>query len=351
MVATTTFGLTFSFHSALTRPFRSYFVDIGPGWARSSNKIRTIEMLTDDEIRSSKDESLTERISTTTTTTGATCKPPLVLVHGFAVGLGTWILNLDSLASNCDRKIYAFDLIGFGRSSRPTFDLEGNIDDQFIDTFEKWRQDRKIDKFILLGHSFGGYLSACYALKYPERVCHLILADPWGVPDRKKSRYDIANGFPIWYKLIRPVLRQFSPLVLLRAAGPFGLRLTQRTSVDMPRKYAPKLKENAGKIVEYIYHCNAQRVSGELAFKALTIPFAWAKNPLIYRLTDLREPISVSFIYGSKSWVDRSTGASLREHLGPNRVSMNIIEGAGHHVNADNYAKFNEIVQEICSRF
>eukprot|EP00967_Tisochrysis_lutea_P084670 scaffold118492_cov19-Tisochrysis_lutea.AAC.1 len=34
---------------------------------------------------------------------------------------------------------------------------------------------------VLVGHSLGGYLSACYALKYPEHVEHLILVCPAGV--------------------------------------------------------------------------------------------------------------------------------------------------------------------------
>ena len=38
----------------------------------------------------------------------------------------------------------------------------------------------KLEKMILLGHSFGGYLSAAYALKYGKCVSALILADPWG---------------------------------------------------------------------------------------------------------------------------------------------------------------------------
>lgn len=35
----------------------------------------------------------------------------------------------------------------------------------FIDSFEEWRKAKNISNFILLGHSFGGYVAAKYSLK------------------------------------------------------------------------------------------------------------------------------------------------------------------------------------------
>ena len=145
---------------------------------------------------------------------------PLVMVHGMGGGVGLWAQNLDSLASK--RPVYAFDLLGFGRSSRPKF--QGDVDQvesQFVESIEEWREEMKIDKMILLGHSLGAYVVSLYALKYPEKIQHLFLVDPWGFP--KPLPPEEYREIPLRYRIIGKLASPFNPLAIMRVAGPWGL--------------------------------------------------------------------------------------------------------------------------------
>lgn len=90
------------------------------------------------------------------------------MVHGFGGGVGLWIRNLEALSRS--RPVYAFDLLGFGRSSRPSFPSDAEkAEEKFIESIEQWRQTVGVENMVLLGHSLGGYLATSYAIQYPSR--------------------------------------------------------------------------------------------------------------------------------------------------------------------------------------
>lgn len=67
-------------------------------------------------------------------------------------------MNLEGLSEN--NPVYAFDTLGFARSSRPTFSDDPEIiEQQFVDSIERWREVMNLSKMVLLGHSFGGFLA------------------------------------------------------------------------------------------------------------------------------------------------------------------------------------------------
>lgn len=146
---------------------------------------------------------------------------PLVLLHGFAGGLGFWTLNLDSLSQK--QNVYAIDILGFGRSSRPTFSADpSEAEAVFTKSLEEWRIEIGLEDFILVGHSFGGYLAAAYTLSHPKRVEHLILVDPWGFPEVPEPG-DEPIQIPGFVKLLVNAITSFNLLAVIRAAGPLGM--------------------------------------------------------------------------------------------------------------------------------
>ncbi|KAI9867491.1 MAG: hypothetical protein M1813_009050 [Trichoglossum hirsutum] len=122
---------------------------------------------------------------------GEAVEENLVMLHGYGAGLGFFYKNFEGLSRDKGWKLYALDLLGMGRSSRPNFrvhakDQQGKIreaENWFIDALEEWRLQKDIDRFTLLGHSLGGYLAVAYALKYPGHLKKLILASPVGIPE------------------------------------------------------------------------------------------------------------------------------------------------------------------------
>lgn len=331
----------------MKKPYTGRYVNIGSGWGRDENKIWTIEIdNSGNNLRASPHHS--QRSSQSSLK-----QLPLVMIHGFGCGASIWCLNMDSLSDH--RKIYAFDVLGFARSSRPYFSKSEKMAEfEIVESIERWRKAIGLDeKFILCGHSFGGYLSLAYALQFPDRVAHVVLADPWGIPSHQTASASSSAQIvlPSWVKLVaRLIFKTLNPLAVLRAAGPFGPGLVHKLRPDIRKKFEPLTGEQGSSIVlDYVYHCNAQSPpAGEIAFKTLALPTGWAKNPMIQRIDKLHPSIDLSFIYGERSWIDRQPGIQIKQLCTERSVEVHVIHGAGHHVYADKLEDFNRLVNKAC---
>ncbi|CCD66980.1 Abhydrolase domain-containing protein abhd-5.1 [Caenorhabditis elegans] len=258
-------------------------------------------------------------------------KYPIVLIHGFGAGVALWGSAIKRLAQF--QNVYAIDLPGFGRSSRTKFSTDPETaEKEMIEAIEQWRVKMNLEKMNLVGHSFGGYLSTSYALKYPKRIENLILADPWGFTDVDPS---FLEKLTKRQKALFWVILKFNPLAALRLVGGYGPSLMKRLRPDLEQKYSED-------VYDYIYLANSGNPTGEIIFKSLSENLRWAKNPMSKRFHELDKTVPVKFIHGGMSWVDWKT---TREMFGSmDHVESHIIEGAGHHVYADDTDRFVELV-------
>lgn len=313
---------------------------------------------------------------------GKSITPPevtdVVLVHGYAASLGLFIDNFDSLSSIPGVKIHAIDLLGFGFSSRPKFPKLPNntkedvykVEDWFIDSMEEWRIKRNINRFILIGHSFGGYLSCAYAMKYNRKLIDasskahnlidkMILVSPVGV---ERSKYSLikndtdletrlenqsesqvpltreltadqesivqgtdtqpkvgdddenARGQRLFHHLWR---HHYSPFGIVRNIGPMRSKFISRWTTHRFAHVYYQNPEHFFNVHNYIYRIFNGAGSGEYAITRVLDVGAMARLPLIDRVpqkvVDMKLP--TLWLYGDKDWMNDEAGQEITAEI------------------------------------
>lgn len=320
-----------------------------------------------------------ENIETPTKDRPAPPVKDVVLIHGYAASLGLFLDNFDELSSVPGIRIHAIDLLGFGFSLRPPFpslpletvDQVNKVEDWFIDAIERWRQQRGISRFTLMGHSFGGYLLSCYALKYNQRqpsgeslLDKLVLISPVGVErlvvsiiPKDDEDTDI-NGTSTddWLKRNTRKLRMikymwgrnWSPFLVIR----HGLvALSKLVSLWTLWRFAHYYKDDPTKfnlMHNYIYRVFTAPGLGEYALTRTLAFGALAKLPLIDRVPRafVNQKLPTMWLYGDRDWMNERAGEATVKRI--NQLAGNstmaeyvVVPSAGHHVYLDNPKAFN----------
>lgn len=321
--------------------------------------------------------------------TGEEADQNLVILHGYGAGLGFFYKNFEALSRPQGWKLYALDMLGMGRSTRPPFKIHAKSrEDQireaeawFIDSLEEWRKKKNINKMTLVGHSMGGYMAVCYALKYPGRLNKLILASPVGIPEdpyavkadmpeppestladeftqdqetesRKANTTGDNNNFlnartkaerqqqaakgdkdisdtqpaprkplPKWLTILWDA--NISPFSFVRWSGPFGPRLVSGWT---SRRFSHLPSEEALALHDYSYSLFKLRGSGEYALAYILAPGAFARSPLIRRVAGIgRQQLAATMTTAS----NMSSPASSFENVAPPSSSKTLTKETG----------------------
>jgi proline iminopeptidase len=134
-------------------------------------------------------------------------KPALVIHGGPGSGCTPWHRRLfDSSAY----RLVLFDQRNCGRShphaSNPETDLSGNQTANLIADIERLREHLNVERWLVMGGSWGSTLALVYAETYPQRVAEIIL---WGVTTGRHKEFDwwfrggVAPLFPEQWERLR----------------------------------------------------------------------------------------------------------------------------------------------------
>jgi proline iminopeptidase len=130
---------------------------------------------------------------------------PLLLITGGPGFSHAYFHPFFSALASSNRIIY-FDAFGTGKSERAKTAKEYSLA-QDVEDIESLRKTLKLDKITVLGHSYGGFVAQLYAVKYPNSVKRLVLANTFPSGDTLQSLQDnfnddIENQLPeVWSKV------------------------------------------------------------------------------------------------------------------------------------------------------
>jgi proline-specific peptidase len=100
-------------------------------------------------------------------------RAPLIAIHGGPGGSHDYLLPLTRLSE--ERTVILYDQLDCGESDKPNDPRNWTID-RFVAEVDALRKALELDRWILLGHSWGGLIAVEYAARRPSGLAGVIFA-------------------------------------------------------------------------------------------------------------------------------------------------------------------------------
>lgn len=262
--------------------------------------------------------------------------PSIVLLHGHSMSAAFWYRNIDDLVA-MGYRVYAVDLLGWGRSARPLFRGRSATEaiDWFLHSLSGVIDGLHLASFTLVGHSLGAYLSMEYTKRTPHRVDQLVMVSP------AASVRSIPVSRALYFSL--------PPQSIIRRGGLLGFLLF---TFAYPR--SEMYIQN--RLRDYTYHLAAQfPPSGEDAIRPIIrftgLRRAECVRPLIENLAVFHVPVQIICgQYDSSMPVEGVFQLFHRMKSEGFNVDLNVVEDSDHCPMLEKPDHFSEIMASIFKR-
>lgn len=248
---------------------------------------------------------------------------PVILLHGIGCSVETWEKNIAALSR--EHRVYAVDIMGFGRSDKPdvgySFPLLTDFVLRFMNTVH-------IEKASLIGNSMGGGISMLAALAAPERVDRLVLVDSFG-----------------FGREVSPVLRLMGlPMIgeVLSRPGRKGTENLMKFALYDPSCASNDLIE---RVTAMAMLPGAQRAF--LTMLRPTITMGGVKKETLAPFSEInRIEAPALVVWGRQDRILPATHGEIAVEKLPN-AQLHLIDRAGHFSQMDQPEEFNRVVLEF----
>ncbi len=240
--------------------------------------------------------------------------PPVVLLHGVGLNQSIWAEQVKALEP--DFQVITYDLLGHGRSaparaSAPLAD--------WVDQFNGIVRDLALEKFALVGFSFGGLIAQSYAAQHSSKIDKLVLMST--VYDRSEaeragveSRLDVVKREGPQATIPTALSRWFSPAF-------------SNAHPEIMKQYEALLRGNDATSFLAAYEC-----------------FATADRELVGKLDAFDRPTLVM----TGELDTGSTPAMARKLAGMiPRAECSIIDGGRHMMPVESPAEVNSVLRRF----
>lgn len=252
--------------------------------------------------------------------------PTIILVHGFVASVEYWTYNIAELAKT--HRVFALDLVGFGRTEKPNISYNGSTLAKFIKDF---MDTLNVEKTTIIGHSLGGAVCLYFAILYSNMLEKLVLVDSGGLDKQ----------LPFSFRLLTiPLLGNLL----------FKNNVPKNIYAKIVKHYTYNKEAITAEFIDSIYPVFIQPKVKTVSLKILQQQanlFGVHKKVLHYLLNNLKNiTVPTLIIWGQEDNLLPISGAYTAMKYLPN-AKLHIFDHCGHITQIEKNEEFNKLVMDF----